>query len=259
MDRFINSERGVSLIQRKLLLVKGMCFFWSHSTQTPSGEGIVFYLSASFESDGQYHRTSLNRSVFNINRTMAWSKRNRLLLAIAVAVGLTAFVCIAVAIGAWRATVNQQAVATNASDITTPSRVPNRAPTPVPRAPLEETSSPASSGTRTTLTPLTPLPSDNPTQRPTHQPTGAPTRPPTGFATTTPSRSATQFPTSSPTQARSDESDRTLTTFYVVADVPYNQVEAAQLPPQVRNLPDDAEFLLVRCPCNPYPIHNKSS
>jgi hypothetical protein len=103
------------------------------------------------------------------------------------------------------------------------------------------------------------LPSDNPTQRPTHQPTGAPTRPPTGFATTTPSRSATQFPTSSPTQARSDESDRTLTTFYVVADVPYNQVEAAQLPPQVRNLPDDAEFLLVRFPCNPYPIHNKSS
>ena len=182
---------------------------------------------------------------------MAWSKRNRLQLAIAVAVGMTALVCIGVAIGAWKATVNQQTTAMNASDITSPSRVPTRAPTPVPK-----TSSPTTSGMA--MIPSTSLPSSDPPQRPTHQPTieqdvlptSVPTKLPTTFPTSSPSRSPTQFPTSSPTQVRSDGSDRTLTTFYAIADVPYNQVEAAQLPPQVRNLPGDAEFLLVRCPCN---------
>jgi hypothetical protein len=94
-----------------------------------------------------------------------------------------------------------------------------------------------------------PLPPDVPSQLPTHQPTTQPfvfpTDSQTRLPTRSPTRSPSQSPTTSPTKGRLDVSSETLTTFYTVADVPYNQVEATQLPPQVRNLPGDAEFLLV--------------
>jgi hypothetical protein len=35
-----------------------------------------------------------------------------------------------------------------------------------------------------------------------------------------------------------------VTTYYVIADVPYNEIEAAELPYQIQSLPSDAEFLV---------------
>lgn len=203
---------------------------------------------------------------------MTWSKRNRIQLVVAVAVGLTSVVCIGAAIGAWKATSNKQSVTANTSSLDVPTVSPTGTPTQDPNpTPLPQTSPPQlppptrSPTALPALTPTTPLPSNLPTPVPTHLPTSQPvplptkppTRAPTRFPTRAPTRAPTLSPTASPTKAydrveldspsaASSECppDQALTTFYAIADTPYNQVEANELPIQVRSLPSDAEFLV---------------
>ena len=49
--------------------------------------------------------------------------------------------------------------------------------------------------------------------------------------------------TQSPTEGPSALED-TITTFYAIGDVPYTSQQAAQLERQMRNIPDDAEFVI---------------
>lgn len=182
---------------------------------------------------------------------MAWSKRSRIQLAAAIAVGLTALICIGVALGAWRATSNRKhhEATTSASDII----LPTISPTTVQSTAPQETSSPKTSPPSS---PPTLEPSVTPSQSPTQQPTSQPVLLVANAPTRLPSKSPTWYPTREPTQAptasRLDSSDQMLTTFYAIADVPYNQVEANELPTQVRSIPSDAEFLLVRQRKHPF-------
>jgi hypothetical protein len=177
---------------------------------------------------------------------MTWSKRSRLQMAVAVAVGLTAVLCIAVAIGTWKATNNNQNGTTGASDLdlftSSPTESPIAGPTLSPSITQNPLPSPSPAPPPT---PLPTLASPAPTMHPTSQPTNVPTRSPTRSPTKAPTRLPTLRPTLSPTaNARIGTSDQTLTTFYAIADAPYDQNEARQLPIQIRALPSDAEFLV---------------
>ena len=169
---------------------------------------------------------------------MPWSKRSRIQLVVAAVIGVTSVVCIAAAVGTWKATSNKHNVTANSSSLKVPSIAPTQAPSPVVGMP-------------------SPLPSYSPSRAPTHHPTSQPVPSPTTAPTRPPTRVPTMSPSVSPTKtyARMDldvpsagpseyPPDSKVTTFYVIADAPYTQVEANMLPKQVKALPSDAEFLV---------------
>lgn len=185
-----------------------------------------------------------------------WSKRSRLQMAVAVAVGVISVICITVAIGTWKATssegndtaatdLNLNAVTGSPTGI--PTKAPNRFPSSVGETPLSSPS-PVQPPTASPSLPVsTPRPSKLTTQAPTQHPTRQPvstTQTPTSSPTRVPTGSPTSRPTLAPTASARIDFDNGVTTFYSIADTPYTQAEARELPIQVRSLPPDAEFLV---------------
>lgn len=164
---------------------------------------------------------------------MSWSKKSRIQLAVAAVVCVTSIVGIVVAIGIWKATTDNQNAAVNSSGVNVLSFAPTQPPS------------------RSPTLPATRVPSTSPAQTPAHDPTTQPTRspivPPTIAPTMFPSASPTalsarvEAPSAAPSESPTDSK---VTTFYAIADTPYTQAEALELPIQVRTLPSDAEFLI---------------
>ena len=128
----------------------------------------------------------------------------------------------------------------------TPGPIVHSTPSPTTPAPTRR---PTAQPTPSPTTPaLTPAPTVLPTPGPTPAPTPQPTAQPTPVATTpTPTPNPTLQPTLSPTMPATTPGPAgspLLTTFYAVADAPYNETEAAELAVQIQSLPSDAEFLM---------------
>ena len=103
-------------------------------------------------------------------------------------------------------------------------------------------------------------PTASPSPRPSLPPSPAPTSlPPSPVPSHTPSLTPTSLPSNSPSSAISTQPSTTsassncrhldsavcrITVFYAIADVPYTDVERAELPPQIASLPNNAEFLV---------------
>jgi hypothetical protein len=82
-------------------------------------------------------------------------------------------------------------------------------------------------------------PSGNPSFTPSLTPSLLPTLLPTLVPSQNPSFSPSSLPTLAPTTAESR-----ITTFYAIGDVPYDQKQARQLKVQMKNIPEDAEFVI---------------
>jgi hypothetical protein len=77
-----------------------------------------------------------------------------------------------------------------------------------------------------------------PNTSPTTQPSEAPS------VTESKRPSSSRMPSNRPSSQVPADSATSLINFYAIADVPYNETEAAALPSQLVDLPDDAEFLI---------------
>lgn len=127
-----------------------------------------------------------------------------------------------------------------------PSKLPTGTSTISPTTPYRRpTNHP---GARPKLFP-TKMPSNHPTNLPTKQPTVEPTKLPTG--TPTYAKYPSLEPTKSPTYVYAPietliggTAAATITQFYVVGDLPYNEVEKEKLLHHVENIPKEADFLV---------------
>jgi hypothetical protein len=190
---------------------------------------------------------------------MAWSKRHRVLLAATIFLGAASIVSVAIVIAFWRAkSKSDKTAVANVTFTLPPSSLPVISPAPF--AVEEETSHPTHRPTEMRLETTYPLntmepaavPTSNPSIVPSYAPFKVPSSLPTEQSTYHPTFLSTPWPTSaSPTQAIAQNESESpsavplpVTIFYVIADVPYNEIEAAELPNQIQALPSDAEFLV---------------
>ena len=95
-----------------------------------------------------------------------------------------------------------------------------------------------------TISIQTTAPTSQPSPEPSANPTDAPTSPPTTRSPTpAPTPSPTRAPTPSPTPQRNPE--QSVTSFLVIADVPYTSREATDLIEQMRDIPSNTNALFM--------------
>ena len=190
---------------------------------------------------------------------MVWSKRHRVLFVAAIFLGAASVLSVAIVVAVWRAkSKNDKAELPVVVFSHSPSSLPVESPAPF--AVERETSQPTNRPMEMRLETTSPLSTSGPTAVPTSNSSIFPSFAPFEVSSSLPTEQSSYHPTilstpwpmSAPptptiTQSESESPSAvlsTITTYDVIADVPYNEIEATELLHQIQSLPSNAEFLV---------------
>ena len=214
---------------------------WIKPNDTASDESIPS--DAGIEIDHIYGGggASTSTSDSDSSEDKVGKKRRICLIAGIVAIivlGIAIAVAVLLATGVFSKSSASSNFITNAPTITAfPSDAPSMMP--VEAESLEPTVTPF---------PTSPQPSQSPTNVPTKTmaPSSTPTDAPTGVPSTSPTYTPTTAfaPVPRPPTVPLNETSDTLMTFCVIADVPYDEQEAKELPNQIATQMDGCEFMI---------------